>query len=218
MLMSLVRAQVAEPLTNTTMINLANILNDTNFVSDPFPHFRIYDVLPQEIHSELYQTYDSQSDTLEQPHGGWNKNIMSHTKLWDELLTEFWESCDVVMQHAAKYLNTDPDKSYITTGVSLAKHTLCNDPGKLIRDWHIDGSSKYVNIIYYLGSGSETHGNIELCDMDKGTDEYLSYPYTANSMIVWANIPPFNHRFRQSNQFRKTVYTNFASIDWNDHV
>ena len=200
------------------MINFGKILTDSNFVSDPFPHFRIYEVLPEEIHTQLYQTYDQQSDTLEQPHGGWNKNITSHTKLWDNLLTEFWESCDVVMQRATEYLNTDPYKSYITTGVSLAKHTMCEEPGKLIRDWHIDGASKYVNIIYYLGTGSETHGAIELCDMDNGSDNYLSYPYTANSMIVWANIHPYHHRFCQANMCRKTVYANFAPDDWNKHV
>ena len=197
-----------------TMIDLDNHLTNANFVSDPFPHFRISEVLPNEIHTQLYQTYDQQSDTLVQPHGVWNYTIASHTDLWHDLLREFWESCDVVMQRATEFLNTDPDKSYITTGVSLAKHTLCDEPGKLIRDWHIDGSSKYVNIIYYLGSGSETHGNIELCDMDKGSDKYLSYPYMANSMIVWANIPPFNHRFRQASRYRRTVYTNFASADW----
>ncbi len=200
------------------MINFDNILTDTNFVSDPFPHFRIYNVLPQETHDDLYESYDDQSNCTIQPHGAWNKTLVNHTELWTELLTKFWDSCDTVMSQAQKYLDTPSHKSYVTTGVSLAKHTMCDNPGALIRDWHIDGSSKFVNIIYYLGSGSETHGAIELCDMDKDTDKFTSYPYTANSMIVWANIPPFNHRFRQANTFRKTVYTNFAASDWNAHV
>ena len=202
---------------NTFVFNFDNIITKDNFVNKPFPHFRIYDVLPKHEHDTLFSTFEENRNKLELPFCIWDKNNSPAVldQNWNEVLELFWNSCDDVISKCMDYFPIDSNKKIIPTGVSMVTHNALVPPGKLIRDWHIDGSSKFVNIIYYMGTGEETHGEIELKNFDIRDETFTSYPYKANSMIIWPNVSPFHHRFRMSgNGFRNTIYTNYAYIDY----
>lgn len=179
-------------------------LNHKNFFSEPFPHFRIYDVLDPEMHRDLFLTYSDIHTT--QPYGVWDKD-MPCDPLWNTELCELWDSANDISNACKKFLCL-PDTQFETLAVNVPHHT-GSQSNAIIKDWHLDGSDKLLNMIYYLGTGTEKYGAIEL--RNANTKKEKSYPYCANSMIIWANVDPCLHRFRMTDTLhRYTVYVNYV--------
>ena len=189
------------------MINWEQILTSENFKSSPVPHFRIYNLLPDDIHSKLYQDYDTVWDKLIHPTGIWKKSMDIDNPLWEELFNHCWDTGEIVKDYWCKHTDTELTPTE-TLNVNLSKHFFCNHPGELLRDWHLDGTDKNLSYIYYLGMGDETHGGFEFrCPK---TNDILHYPYTANSLTIWNNDDVSFHRFYQANRERKTLYSAFT--------
>jgi hypothetical protein len=193
------------------MIDWTNVLSEKNFYTDPGPHYRIYNFLPDKIHDELYNTYlENRSHRSD----GMYDVGFDYTTLWKEFLQDCFNSIDIVPSILEQSFSMPhQDCGYFLSSCALAYHNDIHIPGELIRDWHRDGDAKYFNMIYYLGNWQMTYGNIELKDMT--TQKEKSYEYTSNSAIIWSNKPSKDHdlyhQFRQSgNQERRTVYVTWA--------
>ena len=144
-----------------------------------------------------------------QPFGAWNKNI-SGDPVWYNELCELWDSADQISTACKKFLCL-PEAQFKTLSVSMPKH-YGSESNQILKDWHYDGSDKLLNMIYYLGTGKEKFGAIEL--KHEKTEQEKSYPYCANSMIIWVNRSPGMHRFRQTDVLKRhTVYVNYVPKD-----
>ena len=193
---------------NSTMIEWHKLLTSENFYNDPSPHYRIFNVLPDDVHSELNSSYIDIRDKMKPPFGHHSKGQNLQCELWQELLEDFWNSSDVLHKSWVQMTNQDLPDDHNVHSVNFSSHPPKDYPGKLLKDWHTDGPEKKLSYIYYLGDGDETHGNFELSNHDISRTK--DYPYQANSMIIWYNDFGSNHRFRQSNNIRKTVYVSFS--------
>ena len=188
---------------------LLESLNQKNFFTDPFPHFRVYDLLDAELHQELFKKYYDMNVLTIQPYGNWNKNI-SGDAVWHNELCELWDSAEQISTACKKFLCL-PEAQFETLSVSMPMHS-GSKSNQILKDWHLDGSDKLLNMIYYLGTGTEKYGAIELKNSDTQIEK--SYPYCANSLIVWVNQPPCLHRFRMTDTLqRHTVYVNYVPKD-----
>ena len=196
------------------MFDWQKILSEDNYHDDPIPHWRAYDVLPESDYQALLESYDDVClnqtcqgvfipDTPDLP-DEWQRFADHNFKLGGEPAR--------AMQH--KFGDVTDDWFISAHAMSRHQHQPSEiAPGELIRDWHIDGDSKYFNTIYYLGP--ETQGHIELRNELTGKEK--SYAYAGNSILVWRNITPEGHHYHQfrnsDSGIRRTVYLCWAPLN-----
>ena len=195
------------------MFDWNKILSDDNYSSDPLPHWRAYDVLPEEVYQELLQSYDDCWEHTCQ--GVLTPDMGNIPDVWRKFAEHNFNLGGEPAIKMTDRLGTSYSDWFVSAHALSRHHHPPSDisPGDLIRDWHIDGESKYFNTLFYLGP--ESQGHIELRNSD--TDSEHSYEYASNSMLVWRNIVPTNnhyHQFRNSaSGIRRTVYLCWAPRD-----
>ena len=193
------------------MFDWQKIITDKNFRSDPIPHFRVENVLSDDIYTELLETYNSSWDATD-GYGVITPECTGISDVWRQFADSAYH--DIPAKMLEPYFDYEhPD--WFVSACALSYHHHDPDdgnikPGELIRDWHQDGDSKFFNSIYYLGS--ESLGHIELKNTQTGAE--LSYEYSGNSILIWRNWMPdssYLHQFRNSQSGpRRTVYLCWA--------
>lgn len=191
------------------MINWTEILVSDNFYTDPFPHFRIYDVLPESDYEAIRKTYDTCHDLSE--FGVTTPHDTQMPDVWQRFSLDNFDNCDIICQELCKYFGHTEIPEWFVSSNALARHEHPEmAPGELIRDWHIDGDCKFFNSIYYIGTESEGHIEIK----NSITQSEKSYEFCGNSMLIWPNSTVLNnhyHQFRNSNTgVRRTLYMCWA--------
>ena len=191
------------------MFNWDDIITDRNFRSDPIPHFRVENVLPDDVYSELLTTYDD-SWRATSGYGVITPDTPGISDIWQQFATR--AISDLPVDKLEDYFDYHYPEWFVSA-CALSYHlhdTNTIRPGRLIRDWHQDGDSKFFNSIYYLGP--EKQGHIELKNMHTGREK--SYEYSGNSILIWRNWMPdscYQHQFRNSESgHRRTVYLCWA--------
>jgi hypothetical protein len=205
------------------MINWQEKLNSDTFINDPVPHFRIYDVLPRDLHDMFYNSYmDIVRDKIIEEHHGHTNFAKLH--IWtphkpQPLTSEWLMLLNTLSTGGPEVVDIWNSFSHDNLVIPRpSEHVRFNHwtkegfvPGKLIQTWHRDGNDPKLVCIYYLGTGEETQGNFEL--MNENTKEMVDYEYKANSMTIILNHSPQIHRFRQTGfgQDRRTLYTGWRN-------
>ena len=191
------------------MINWTEILVSDNFYTDPFPHFRIYDVLPESDYEALRKTYDACHDLC--AFGVTTPGDTHVPDVWQRFTTDNFDRSDIICEELSRYFGQTDIPEWFVSSYALAKHEHPElAPGELIRDWHIDGDGKFFNSIYYIGT--ESQGHIEI--KNGITQSEKSYEFCGNSMLIWPNRTELHnhfHQFRNSNTgIRRTLYMCWA--------
>ena len=203
------------------MIDWSKILTPDTFHKDPVPHFRIYDVLPTDVHDRFYNSYMNivQQNILREDHThGHPPGSILHIWTPDkpQPLTSEWlvllNTLSMAGPEVSEIWNSfSPDNIVCTkpSGQVRFNHWTKEGfvPGEYVQTWHRDGEHDKLVAIYYLGTGKEEQGNFEL--INENTSETADYEFKANSMIIFLNRPPQKHRFKHTSYGydRRTLYT-----------